>query len=206
MSEKTNQEWGQLWDDFWVDWLSTYRHTLRKLGTDKLTGYDPELMKNKVVFEMGCGIGILAGQIVPLAKKYYGMDISPFAAKMCSEKCEGKATVYVAQTEDDYNKIEKDLKSSVDTVLSRHVFIHLGEQKVLRHLALARSVLKPGGTLVTNFFRPSIIKKFFGKNVDQTAGGVVYYPEADIEHMLTDRGFHIISLKETPERYEVVAK
>jgi cyclopropane fatty-acyl-phospholipid synthase-like methyltransferase len=206
MSEKTNVEWGQLWDAFWVDFIKEFGHTLRKLGTDKLIGYDPALIQDKVVFEMGCGIGILAGQIVPLAKKYYAMDISPFAVKTCTEKCEGKATVYLAQMEEDYKKIESDLKFSVDTVLSRHVFIHLGEEKVMKHLALARSVLKPGGTLVTNFFRPSIIKTYAEKNVDQTAGGVVYYPVETIEHMLIERGFHIVSLKETPERYEVVAK
>jgi len=204
---KTDSDWGKQWDSYWRNWLVEYKHTIKGPGEDMSPlEFDADYVKDKIVFEIGCGIGLLAAKINSMVLCYYGIDISPFAVEFARTLCPDETNFSVVQTEQDYKIAKDSLHKKIDTVLVRHVFIHLGEEKVLRYLNLARSVLKPDGVLYCNFFRPVAEGSvYIKKDTDQTSGAVVYFPKDHIYDILGRSGFKVIKMAEVAERYEVIA-
>jgi SAM-dependent methyltransferase len=208
---KSDAQWGREWDVYWKWWLSAYSHTIEYPGESRIPlEFDAGYVKDKNVLEIGCGIGLLAAKVNTLVSHYYGLDISPFAIEYAKTLCPDKTDFFLVQTEQQYKKVEEELHQKVDAVLARHVFIHLGESKVIRYLRLAQSVLKKDGILYCNFFRPVEDKLsapiYSEKSIDQTSGAVVYFPKEHIEDLLGRTGFKIGRMIEVAERYEVIAK
>jgi ubiquinone/menaquinone biosynthesis C-methylase UbiE len=96
--------------------------------------------KDKVVVDVGCGIGTLAGRIAGFSKEVIGVDIAP--ERIDRAKALHHANNLNFYVSDAYNLPVDD--KSVDVVVSFAVFHHLDLEKMSLEL---RRVLRKGGTV-----------------------------------------------------------
>lgn len=99
------------------------------------------------VFEMGCGTGRLATQILPLAAEatYTGTDVSPVMVGLARERLApwaDRATVHLVD-----GGPPGAPEASCDRFVSTYVFDLLSEADARGTLEAARRMLRPGGLL-----------------------------------------------------------
>jgi SAM-dependent methyltransferase len=94
--------------------------------------------KDKVVVDIGCGIGTLAGRIADFSKEVIGVDIAP-------ERIERAKALYNAKNLKFYVADAYNLpleRKSVDVIVSVGVFHHLDLEKIVLEI---KRVLRKGG-------------------------------------------------------------
>lgn len=105
---------------------------------------------NKRVLEVGCGTGLLLERMAAFAEQAHGVDLSPGMLRHAKarglEAVEGSATSL--PFEDD----------SFDVVCSFKVLAHV--QDIRTAIAEMFRVLRPGGTLVLEFYNPTSLRTF----------------------------------------------
>jgi len=205
------------WDNFWIKLIDSLKGEKKKewlsIQNENEVNYhsiDANLINDKIVVEVGCGIGRIAKGIAKgialKCKKYYGFDISLFAINKAKEICPKNAIFNII----DIEKYKKTLKEKVDTFISKEAFIHIGEQLIEEYLIFANNILKKNGKIWVNFYyNPN---KNIGeagivsKKVIQTQGLVVIFTEKEIRDLLKRCNFVITFLCYKNERYIVKAK
>ena len=105
-------------------------------------------MKNKKSLELGCGTGIILNMADLVAKKAFGIDLSPGMAKMSQKK--GLDARVGSATEIPF----KD--NTFDIVYSFKVLAHIPDIK--KAVQEATRVTKKGGVLALEFYNPYSIK------------------------------------------------
>jgi SAM-dependent methyltransferase len=100
------------------------------------------------VLEIGCGPGLMGRIIGRWVANYWGLDFSPLAvsiARLTSpERC------HYATLDD--SATLRSLAGTIDTVVCRHFYIHQNLTSATWLLGLQRDFLKPGGSLIADFF------------------------------------------------------
>lgn len=204
---------GNTWDRYWARWIIKYGHTLKFQDVTKTDCADipPDFVIGKDVMEVGCGIGIIPVGLAHVTNSFFGFDISPLAIMIAQTLCPKNAEFHTIQTDAGILNIATSKFECFDTVLVRHVFIHIGAERVLKMLGLAKKVLKPGGIIYANFFKRGTRQYGEGEirkpDTIETSGAVIEYKEDDIKSMYKDHGFEIVEFAGDveKERYFVTA-
>ncbi len=105
------------------------------------------LKKGQKVLDLGCGNGLVAGEIIKRGVKYYGIDISSGLVKVARQKYtqEIKSGVVQFKIGDACKKLLYQ-NNFFDAAISFAVLHHIpGVDKRLKFLQELRRVLKPGG-------------------------------------------------------------
>ena len=207
-SDFSNQDtayWGRKWDFFWCrDMQRNPQYWV--FQEDCTPGYcfmDKTSIDGKTILEIGCGIGMRACEVATLSKKYYGIDISRLALMIAETVCPKKTEFRLIQSDRERDRLQNELKGSVDTVFAKDVFIHLGKQRIVEYLRFAKKILKPGGTLYADFFYMTdaeLLKRISVIPTDKSEadGAVFLYQKYELNLMLD--GFEILSWDETNEK------
>lgn len=105
--------------------------------------------RNQVVMDLGSGCGFGTGAIAEQAGQVEACDISPAYLEFARRECADRPNVRFHQVEP--RDLGKIADSSIDTVISMSVFIHLNLYDMACYFAEFRRVLKPGGKLAFDF-------------------------------------------------------
>jgi SAM-dependent methyltransferase len=104
---------------------------------------------DRVVLDLGCGIGRFAAAMAGRARRVVGLDISARMVEEARRRCAGLANVEIRRTSG------RDLagigNETIDTILAADSFPYLvlaGPALVRRHVEEAARVLTPGGHLL----------------------------------------------------------
>lgn len=103
---------------------------------------------DKVVFEIGCGPGLLGRVLSRVSASYIGLDSSQLALNIARTTSQPICKYY--QWSDTEELI--GLKKSVDICVSRHFFIHHNYEDSLWLLLFLRDICKSGGIIAADFF------------------------------------------------------
>ena len=152
---------------------------------DRLKNYE-----YKKLLDIGCGTGYL----IELLKKqkeaeYYGLDISPEMIKVAKSKFDESVNLTIGSADDlPYYYQEFDV---VCCVQSFHHYPY--PEKAMQE---AYRVLKPGGLYILSDTGCSGIAKYFDNFVFRhfmKSGDYAAYSRRDIEKLMVDAGFTIVS-------------
>ncbi|HEX2134595.1 MAG TPA: methyltransferase domain-containing protein [Microvirga sp.] len=103
----------------------------------------------RLVLDLGCGIGRLTQALSPLVGRVTGIDISPVMIDRARERCRGLPNVALRLSSG--RDLEGFADASFDLVVAADVFPYLvqtGPDLAAAHVAEAARVLRPGGALV----------------------------------------------------------
>jgi predicted TPR repeat methyltransferase len=104
---------------------------------------------DRMVLDLGCGIGRFTAALSPHVRHVTGLDVSPEMIARARDRCEGLPNVSLdVANGHDFRTIAGE---SMDLILAADVFPYLvlaGSPVVERHLDDAARTLKPGGALV----------------------------------------------------------
>ncbi|WP_429817667.1 methyltransferase domain-containing protein [Ensifer sp. B1-9] len=152
---------------------------------------------DKHILEVGCGPGAFGKAAAKIASFYTGIDYSPLAlhvAKIVSPD----NTAYLQLTNID--GIRK-LESSIDTVVSRHFFIHQNAENVRWLLQLFYFALNANGKAVLDFWlhppednsHRATIRDGMGEISEEQASCVYYFSAESIASLVAEAGFEIVA-------------
>jgi len=104
---------------------------------------------DRVVLQIGCGIGRFEIALAPRVREAHGIDVSAEMIKVAERRCEALPNVFLTKTSGQdlavFGDAMFDLVYAVD---SFPYLVQSGPALVERHFAEARRVLKPGGDFV----------------------------------------------------------
>lgn len=110
-------------------------------------------VKDKVVLDLGCGIGRIANRIIERgAKRYIGIDFSKPSIEVAKEIHKLDNCEFI--TNDGMTIPLPD--ESIDIVVSDHVFLHVPKDVTLSYLNEIKRVLKPDGLFVGHIAQSSM--------------------------------------------------
>lgn len=124
---------------------------LSDTGPGKLSVYcDRSDLVDKRVMEMGCGCGNMGKLIARYPKHYLGVDYSTMALSVARLVSPLNCTyIHVADRES-----LQPFFGNVDTVISRHFWIHQNAKLARHNLDYLSNFLTPGGRLYMDFYWP----------------------------------------------------
>ncbi|MBM3255081.1 MAG: class I SAM-dependent methyltransferase [Candidatus Omnitrophica bacterium] len=154
--------------------------------------------KNKKVLDLGCGDGLIAGQILKNGNEVAGVEVSEFAIKKAREK---GIKVYDYDLNSDWGN---SIKEKFDLVLCGEIIEHIFDTDKLLHNIY--SVLKEGGLLVLSTPNLAALGRrvflLFGINplTEVTArrydsGHIRYFTLASLKKLLKENGFIVTKFK-----------
>jgi SAM-dependent methyltransferase len=104
---------------------------------------------DRVVLQIGCGIGRFERALAPRVREAHGIDVSGEMVRVARRRCAGLANVFLAKSSGRdlgmFADERFDLVYAVDTF---PYLVQSGRALVERHFAEAFRVLRPGGELV----------------------------------------------------------
>jgi SAM-dependent methyltransferase len=104
---------------------------------------------DRVVLDLGCGIGRFAAAIAGSVRRVVGLDISARMVEEARRRCAGLANVEIRRTSG--RDLAGIADGAIDTILAADSFPYLvlaGPALVRRHVEEAARVLRPGGHLL----------------------------------------------------------
>ena len=107
------------------------------------------ISRDRVVLDIGCGIGRVAAELAPRVKEVHGIDVSPKMIDAALRRCAplGNTRFLKGSGRD----LHEFADSSFDAAIAVDTFPYLhqsGTELVSAYLCEARRVLKPGGDMV----------------------------------------------------------
>jgi 2-polyprenyl-3-methyl-5-hydroxy-6-metoxy-1,4-benzoquinol methylase len=154
---------------FWFRWrLAALRRALRAAGADGAAPWR--------VLDVGCGSGVLAGQLeAETAWTVDGTDLNLAALERCRPR-RGRTLYY------DVTELRPELRERYDAVVLFDILEHLPDPRALAAAALAH--LRPGGLLLVNVpALPSLTSAY-----DRAAGHLRRYTTATLARELEGLG------------------
>jgi len=148
-------------EDYWIIRHTKFKGDIRSVGNIgkdvqvNMRGYELKIqrlrdamlnkvgyLENKSVLEIGCGIGMMAPDLVRLGGKYSGIDISNVALEKAREKC--PSGTFICNNAIDYN-----LNTKFDIVFCTDVLVHLVKDENWRQaIRSMKNHLKDGGVII----------------------------------------------------------
>ena len=188
----------------WIETQELAKYTKHDFYFANIFGdYSPEVwispnqIIGKIVFELGCGpstFGKIAGK---LCTRYYGIDYSHLALYVAKILSPTNCTFYhISQTD----RIVV-LEGEIDTVVSRHFFIHQNIVNVRWIFSkLYAHVLRDSGQAVLDFwpYAPDtkiekvVIREAKGPLCAIEPSCVYFFDNPEIEQLATEAGFRVI--------------
>ena len=151
-----------------------------------------------VVLNIGCGVGRVERYLAPKVRELWAVDVSREMLRLARKRLDGLRNVHLREVGN------RDFLSSFeaerfDLVFSFLVLQHLEKEDAFLYLRDAWRVLKPGGTLVTqfpNYLSPAYTHAFVeGAAVGaRSPGRVRASTEAEVRHTLAILNFEIADL------------
>ena len=150
------------------------------------------------VLNIGCGVGRVEKYLAPRVKELWAVDVSGQMVRLARQRLAGFENVHVREVGNrDFLSVFEPER--FDLVFSLLVLQHLEREDAFLYLREARRVLKPGGTLVTQF--PNYLSPFYTRSFVEGAsvavrssGRVRAYTESEVRHTLSLAGFEIRDL------------
>ncbi len=169
-----------------------------------------------LVLNIGCGVGRVERYLAPQVRELWAVDVSGEMIRRASERLAGLPNVRLREV-GNREFLSAFEAARFDLVFSFLVLQHLEKEDAFLYLRDAFRVLKPGGTLVTqfpNFLSPAYTRAFVeGAEVaPRSPGRVRAYTESEVRHLLATLGFEMVDLwfgghgDETAEVYVAARK
>ncbi|HKI06217.1 MAG TPA: class I SAM-dependent methyltransferase [Thermoanaerobaculia bacterium] len=161
---------------------------------------DRDALEGRRVMELGCGCGNLGKQIARYVDTYLGVDFSTMALQIARLVSPPNCTyIHVSDREGlGY------YRGYIETVISRHFWIHQNLEIARRNLEFLELFLRPGGRLYTDFFWPDPRAEQFvvlkpDEPLSKTYPSAMFqYTPEDVRRLISGRPFRI--LRETISR------
>ena len=150
------------------------------------------------VLDIGCGIGRIEKYLAPRVREMWAVDISGEMIARAERRLAGLANVHLREVGNtEFLSAFED--SRFDVVFSFLVLQHLAREDAFLYLRDAFRVLRPGGTLVTQFpnlLSPAYTKAFVAQAEvsPRSPGRVRIYTEPEVRHLLGMLGYEILEL------------
>ncbi|WP_049814752.1 class I SAM-dependent methyltransferase [Bradyrhizobium sp. WSM2793] len=142
----------------------------QKRGGDSAAFFIPFLTPDMILLDAGCGPGTITAALAGFVGRAVGVDIAPKAIAAANELAVKAGSTNLAFVEADMTALPFE-DGSFDAVFFHAVLYHQSRSTLMRTLAEARRVLKPGGFVATR---------------DADAGGNILHPEIDGVHLALD--------------------
>lgn len=155
----------------------------------------------KDVLEMGCGPGLLGRLVGRFARKYVGIDMSPFALSI-ARLTSPNTSEYIHLSDADRLRAMQD---SVDTCVGRHFFIHHNYEDSGWILRFLRDLTRPGGMISADFFsNPASLdgdrRRLASDPLHETAASALYeFSDDDISRLAEETGLVCAEIEYRPE-------
>lgn len=150
------------------------------------------------ILDIGSGNGALANMLHSEGFYVSGVEYDIEGVKI-SQKLFPQINFYQAGVEDDPDKILEAEREAFDCVVSTEVIEHLYSPHLL--LSFAKSLLKPGGTLILSTpyhgYLKNLAVSIFGKwdhhhNPLWYGGHIKFFSRATLTQLLTEGGYEVI--------------
>src|SRR5436190_11927778 len=164
---------------------------------------DPGRIIGRRVFELGCGPGTFGKIAGKICEHYYGVDYSPLALHVAQILSPANCTfLHLSQTER-----LLALRKQVDTIVSRHFFIHQNLSNARWILELYAYVLADRGQAVLDFWPYPPDQIVEGTTVQSGDGPlctselscIYHFTDNEIRRVLEDAGFKLMDSVVVPE-------
>lgn len=184
-------EYKSYWDAHWgVTGPETFVTRLTQEQYDeyyRLVFEDMEKRDVRVVFDLGCGTGLM----VPTVRNfwpdafYIGMDICADAIQFARSQYPEEHWLYMTGPR---------LPGKADMIIVISVFTHISQADTEKYLEVIRDALNPGGRAVVSVHI---------NTESPIAGGIprVDYNPVHFEEILTAHGFRVLSITDGIQRY-----
>lgn len=168
-------------------------------------GCHPSEIADRDVLDLGCGAGGIGRTISYVSKNYLGVDYSPLALRIAQLVSPARCG-YVVRTDQAALALHHD---SFDTAFSRSVFIHQNFQQAVDLTTLAAGLLREGGVLAADFYRPERDEHGTLRKTLRPAKGELdpaqpsvsfFYTDGEIEEVGTAAGLALEAIIDAPER------
>lgn len=144
------------------------------------------------VLEIGCGAGNVGKQIGHIAAEYIGVDYSPLALRV-AELLSPPTCKYIRITD---KGALKSRIGTVDTLISRHFYIHQNWESAAKLLKMSKLLLKRDGIMVADFFLNSKNARYLRSQDDPdplNPSQMYEYSDDDIGRIAEFTGLRIIN-------------
>jgi SAM-dependent methyltransferase len=230
-SEDDVRRWNREWLDYLGrEWESQLRHhseypdrpplpeealALRRLSFGRGGPLDMychrEWLLGRRVMELGCGCGNAGKLIASYVDRYLGVDYSPLALQIA--RLVSPSNCAYVQVAD--HQALRPFRGAIDTVVSRHFWIHQNLTLARHNLEYLEPFLRPGGRLYADFYWPDPERQQGVVFTPDHALSKAYpsatfrYTEADVARWLAGRPFRLLGQEVTLEaqrRYVVLER
>jgi SAM-dependent methyltransferase len=174
-------------------------------------GCRPNEIADRDVLDLGCGAGGIGRTISAVTRSYLGVDYSPLALRI-AQLVSPPHCRYVVRSDSEALAAHRN---SIDTAFSRSVFIHQNVQQAVELATLAAGMLRPGGLLAVDFYRPErddhgeLLKPLrpASQDLDPDQPSVsFFYTDAEIGEVGAAAGLALEAIIEAPERNWRIAR
>lgn len=107
------------------------------------------IARDRVVLDIGCGIGRVSADLAPRVKQVYGVDVSGKMIETALRRCAGLSNVHL--TKSSGRDLQEITSASIDAALAVDTFPYLnqsGRPLVSKFFSEVARVLRPGGDFV----------------------------------------------------------
>ena len=107
------------------------------------------ISQNRIVLDIGCGIGRVAAELAPRVREVHGIDVSARMIESALRRCHGLSNVKLMKSSG--RDLHEFSDSSIDAALAVDTFPYLhqsGAALVATFFAEASRILRPGGDFV----------------------------------------------------------
>jgi SAM-dependent methyltransferase len=150
------------------------------------------------VLDIGCGIGRVEKYLAPRVREMWAVDVSGEMIARAKRRLAGLPNVRLREVgnAEFLSSFEPD---RFDLVFSFLVLQHLAREDAFLYLRDAFRVLKPGGTLLTQF--PNLLSASYtrafveqAESSPRSPGRVRTYTEPEVRHILEMAGYEVFEL------------